>query len=191
MGEAGMDKFSSFYLEYRKRLIEGRYSTETIDEFFEIINKYRYIVIGGFAVGYYTGDFSRVSLGDIDILILRDDFDRFARDMVERGYSVRRGATELYGVAHFTKNGIEFDVLISDDSTDEDAIMGFRRFKYKNKEFRISPEWFLILRKLELGRDKDIDDVIELSKNVDIDEMYDIISEYRPDIAEDFLSYVQ
>jgi len=186
-----MDKFSGFYLEYRKRLIEGRYSTEAIDEFFEIVNRYRYIVVGGFAVGYYTGNLSRVSLGDIDILILKDDFDKFAEDMVERGYSIKRGATELYGVAHFVKDGIDFDVLISDDSTDEDAIMGFKRFKYKNKEFRVSPEWFLIMRKLELGRDKDIDDVVELSKNVDIDEMYNIISEYRPDIAEDFLSYAQ
>lgn len=177
-------KLNGFFSGYYNRLLEGRYDINVVNEFFDVLQNYRYCVIGGFAVGLYTKDYNRVSLGDIDIIINRSDVSAIIEDLGSRGFSFERGMTEKYGILLFSKNGYEFDILVPDDDIANDAIYDRKLFVYKGRRYYVCPIWFLIYSKLISSRDKDMTDIEKLvnimsdrdidlviSKLMDIDEM--------------------
>ena len=141
---------------------------------------------GGVAVAFWVTKRSP-TVRELDILISVDDSEE-ARDRLKRigcgvgGY----GGLGLNSV-NVTCMGLKIDLIIAERRWEQDALLK----SAKAGKFRVVRPEYLILMKLHAGRDKDIEDVVLLSRVVDVEKTKKLVGRYLgADYADDFESLV-
>jgi hypothetical protein len=139
---------------------------------------------GGVAVAFWVTKRSP-TVRELDILISEEDVEE-AREMlrdvgcVVGGY----GGVGMNSVG-VTCRGLKIDLIIAERSWEREALLK----SAKAGKFRVVRPEYLILMKLKAGRDKDIEDVVLLSRVVDVEKTRKLVKRYLgDDYEEDFES---
>lgn len=179
------ERFASFVKESGEEVY--------IKQFFSIANNFNYVLIGGWAVGLYVA--SRiVTVKDLDILFDSSDYNSFADDIELLDFSVG-GAGGVGILSSKVKKGtFSFDVLITDNHWEFDALDYYRQFVWDRIPLKVAYPEFLIIMKLYSGRDKDLTDVQLLLKSgfVNIKFFESLLDRYfSRDVYEDIKSLLE
>lgn len=173
------------------RLVSLVESREVVREIFQILEGFDCALVGGLAVAYWA--MGRVPTSrELDILVVREDFDEVRNLFGEMGFSV--GGYAKAGVGSYTVKGRgwEVDLILAEEEWEEDAIEYAKKDVFEGVEVRIvKPEW-LIVMKLVAMREKDMDDIVLLSRVVDVEKVRGLVRRYLgEDYVEDFDSLVE
>jgi len=126
------------------------------------------VLIGGFAVNYYK---VTRQTADVDFLITREDFDKIAPILEEKGYKKDLVQTVFARVKDNGMYLMDIDFMFVDRATLEKAINSGQKIKIADEEFTVPSLENLIALKLhsirynpDIRRHKDLPDIINLIK---------------------------
>lgn len=173
------------------RLVSLVESREVVREIFQILEGFSCALVGGLAVAYWVE--GRVPTSrELDILVVKEDFDE-GRDLFnEIGFSVSGYAKVGVGSYMVKGKGWEVDLILAEEEWEEDAIKYAKKDVFEGVEVRIvRPEW-LIVMKLVAMREKDMDDIVLLSRVVDVEKVRGLVRMYLGEAyVEDFNRLVE
>jgi len=139
---------------------------------------------GGVAVAFWVTKRSP-TVRELDILVSVEDSEEARDRLKEVGCRVGGyGGLGLNSV-NVMCMGLKIDLIVAERRWEQDALLK----SVKAGKFRVVRPEYLILMKLHAGRDKDIEDVVLLSRVVDVDKTKKLVKRYLgEDYEEDFES---
>lgn len=156
-------------------VLERAIQKDELIRVFEVLNKYNYTAIGGFAVSFYSKGARKISPEDIDILIDKNQALHFKNDMEKLGFNLIENHYfdgDYWYV--YEKDGQGVDVAVSGDKITNLIVDNPRIFKFNNFNVKVIDLKYLIYLKLKADRNKDKRDVTYLLKEMSKEDFIEV-----------------
>ncbi len=142
-----------------------------IEEVVSLLERFDYMLIGGWAVSFYSEGKRKPTEDDIDIRVRAEDIKRLEKVFTERGFRVCRHAFDPASRSKWLmleKEGQKVDVGYAEKPWEIEALSDKVHVFYHGRlgiSLKVSSPEYMIVSKLHAGRDKDFFDLLFLIKS--------------------------
>jgi len=182
-------------MEVIQRIVEATAKPEIVTKLFEVLEGYQYCFIGGMAVSFFSETRRRISMNDLDLLVVSGDAQELKSSLEAAGLEFKR-KNEFDGKLWFVfESGTqEVDVAVADDPLSIHGVKNAQVFTYHGVPIRIVDPGVLITMKVIAGREKDHVDIIYVLKSLSSSEIKaarQLVKKYAGDRLEEYDQLVE
>lgn len=158
-----------------------------IEEVISLLERFDYMLIGGWAVSFYYEGRRKTSPDDIDFKLEPNAVDELIRLLHQHDFKILRNSYDPASQSQWLvmrKGGQNVDIGYASKPWEHEAIKHARPFYYSRLgvKVKIIPPEYLIVSKLFASREKDLLDVVFLIKSgkVDIEKAKKLVKKFLP-----------